>query len=233
MADSRVYGILSAKGGVGKTTITANLGAILSKEFKKKVLAIDANIEVPNLHLYLDMLGLPSSLQNVIKDEVSIAHSTYTHKSGLAIVPGSFLEDGVDVTRLKNVVDLVKGLYDIILLDSHPNADKEARAVMEASDEIMIVTNPWIPIVTSCLLTIRLARDVGTPIKGVILNKVGRSDEEMSTREVEDSLGLPILAKIPADINVYRGVEKRTPVVVEVPKSPASNEFRRLAKLFI
>ncbi|GBE56470.1 septum site-determining protein MinD [archaeon BMS3Bbin16] len=232
MADAKVYGILSAKGGVGKTTITANLGSILAREFKKKVLAVDANIEVPNLHLYLDMLGLPSSLQNVIKDEVSIAHSTYIHKSGLSVVPGSFLEEGVDVTRLKNIIGLVKGLYEIILLDSHPHVDKETRAVIESSDEVLIVTNPWIPIVTSCLLTIKLVNEVGTPIKGIILNKVGRSDEEMSAREVEDSLGLPILAKIPADINVYRGVEKRTPVVVEVPKSPASKEFRRLAKLF-
>ncbi|MFQ5800875.1 MAG: AAA family ATPase [Candidatus Hydrothermarchaeales archaeon] len=229
MAQAKIYGIVSAKGGVGKTTIVANLGAVLSRDFKKKVLAVDANVEVPNLHLYLDMLHLPSALQNILKDEISIAHSTYTHKTGLDIIPGSFSEEGVDVTRLKNVIDLVKEQYEIILVDSHPHVDMETQAVMEASDELLIVTNPWIPIVTSNLLTIRLANAVGVPMKGVILNKVKRSDEEMSAKEVEDSLKLPVLAKIPADINVYRGVEKRTPVVVEVPNSPASKEFRNLA----
>jgi MinD-like ATPase involved in chromosome partitioning or flagellar assembly len=230
MAKAKIYGIVSAKGGVGKTTIVANLGAVLSRQFGKRVLAVDANIEVPNLHLYLDMLHLPSSLPQVLKGEVSIDHTIYTHRTGLQILPGSFSETEVDITRLKDTIEPVRDRYDIILVDSHPHADLETRAVMEASDELLIVTNPWLPIVMSNLVTKRLAGELGVPIRGVILNKVKRSDEEMSAREVEDGLRLPVIANIPADIKVYRGVEKRTPVVVEVPGSPASKEFRRLAE---
>ncbi len=104
---------------------------------------------------------------------------------------------------------------------------------MEASDELIIVTNPWLPIVTSNLLTIRLAKKLGVPIRGTILNKTKRSREEMRTKEVEDSLRIPVLGEIPADINVYRGVERRTLVVIEKPRAPSSKAFRKLAKKFI
>lgn len=230
---ARIIGVVSAKGGVGKTTLTVNLGSMLKREYKQRVLAIDANVDVPNLHLYLDMLKLPTSLKNVINEEVSIAHSTYTHRSGLDIIPGSFSEEGFSLQGFKETVDSVRDKYDIILIDTHPNVDAEVRAVMKASDELLIVTNPWLPIVMSCILTIKLAREVGVPIRGIVLNKTGRSDEELSKEEVEDSLGLPVIATIPADINVYRGVEKRTPVVVERPRSPASREYRRLAKKIV
>jgi len=233
MRSSQVYGVVSAKGGVGKTTLVVNLGAILASKFRRKVLAVDANLEVPNIHLYLDMLHLPSSLIDVLKGELPASRAIYTHRTGLSIIPGSFSEEKVDVARLKGVVEEVRGRFDLVLLDSHPHVDEETRAVMEACDSLLIVTNPWLPIVTSNLLTLRLARDVGVPVRGVILNKVKRSDEEMSAREVENSLHLPVIARIPADIKVYRGVEKRSPVVAEEPGSPASREIERLASTLL
>ena len=64
--EGRTIGIISLKGGVGKTTTVANLGAVLAKEFNKKVLVIDANFSAPNLGLHLGIVEPKVTIQDVL-----------------------------------------------------------------------------------------------------------------------------------------------------------------------
>ncbi len=75
MKKGNIVGVISAKGGVGKTTIVANLGVALVSEFGKKVLAVDGNITAPNLGLYLDIVRPPVTLHDVLKNQISITQS--------------------------------------------------------------------------------------------------------------------------------------------------------------
>jgi MinD-like ATPase involved in chromosome partitioning or flagellar assembly len=76
----KVIGVVSVKGGVGKTTTVSNLGVILTREHKLSCVAVDGNISVPNLGLHLDMAAAENTLQDVIekKGQRSWMQSTYT-----------------------------------------------------------------------------------------------------------------------------------------------------------
>lgn len=81
---TRIIGVISGKGGVGKTTVVANLGVILASEFKKDVIIVDCNISTSHLALYLGMYYCPITLNQVLKGEAKIEDAMYEyHVSGL------------------------------------------------------------------------------------------------------------------------------------------------------
>ena len=83
----KIIGIVSGKGGVGKTTFTANIGAALAG-MDQKVLVIDGNLSGANLGLHLGLSNFyPFSLNNVLRGEVSLNHAIYKHPLGFDIIP--------------------------------------------------------------------------------------------------------------------------------------------------
>ena len=85
---TRVIGILSGKGGVGKTTLTGNLAVELAK-LGKEVYAIDCNISTSHLGMYFGFYDYDITLNDVLRGSHEIEDSIYEHKSGVKIVPGS------------------------------------------------------------------------------------------------------------------------------------------------
>ena len=83
-----VIGIISLKGGVGKTTISAALGADLANRYGKKVLLIDANYSAPNLGIHLDILSPHGTIHDVLNG--SKLSSAIHSKHGVDIVPRNF-----------------------------------------------------------------------------------------------------------------------------------------------
>ena len=69
---SRVIGIISIKGGVGKTTTAVNLATVLANDFNKKVLLVDANYYAPNLNFHLGILDPINTLTDVLQDKIKI-----------------------------------------------------------------------------------------------------------------------------------------------------------------
>ncbi len=235
MGKGKVISIVSAKGGVGKTVISLNLALSLLKDYGKKVLAVDTNIISPNLHLYLGIIDIiPFGIHHALRDPEIAEDCVYIHtSSGLHIIPAPLTKsEKISLKNLKNVVDKLRDRYDYIIIDTAPNVEKDLEDILEASDEILVVINPWLPIIVSNLRVVKTAEKAGIPIK-IIVNKAGRDKAEMTEEEIRDSLGHEVFAKIPVDIEVYRGVERRKPLIINNPKARASVAIRNLAKLLI
>ena len=115
---SRSIGIISIKGGVGKTSCTANLGAALADEFKKNVVIVDANYSAPNLGLHFGLANPEVHLHDVLRNRVDVGDAIHEYNERLHIVPGSLLNEKVDPYRLRNIVKQLKKYYDIVLIDS-------------------------------------------------------------------------------------------------------------------
>jgi septum site-determining protein MinD len=229
---TRKIGIISGKGGVGKTTVTANLGAALAKKFKKDVAIVDCNLTTSHLSLSLGMYYCPVTLNHVLRGETKIKNAMYNHPSGMKIIPASIrLEElvGVDSAKLKNVIRKLHKKVDIVLLDSSPGLGKEALSTIKASKEIILVTNPNMPAVTDVIKCKQIIKDFKKKPIGVVLNMVTKKGYELSRKEVEILTELPVIASIPHDKNVHKSLAKRMPLVLHKPRSSASRELTKFA----
>lgn len=230
---SRVIGIISGKGGVGKTTVVANLGSILAQRFKKDVIVIDCNVSTSHLGLYLGMYYTPVTLNQALTGEAKIEDAIYNyHISGLRVIPASLsFSDlkGVDIARLRNTIKKLFGKADIILLDAAPGLGREAMATVRASDEVIFVNTPFVPSTMDIIKCHQVAKEMGVKPLGVILNMVGNEKYELTPKEVEELIELPVISSIPMDKNVLRSLALKMPVVLFSPGSPSSREFVRLA----
>jgi septum site-determining protein MinD len=230
----RIIGIVSGKGGVGKTTLTVNLGAALAAR-GKKVIIIDCNITTSHLGSYLGMYYCPVTINQVLKGDAEINDILYDHHSGMKVIPASLnLEDikGIDFTRLREVIHRL-GDDGIILLDSAPGLGREAAIAIRASDEILYVTTPFIPSVIDVMKCRKIANETGASHIGLVLNMVSGEKYELAKKDVEHLSGLKVISEVPMDRNVHRSLASNTISVQRFPASKSSRAFKKLAAFLI
>lgn len=226
----KIIGVVSAKGGVGKTTTVINIGAAAANMFKKSVLILDTNLNSGNLGLNLGLTYHPISLYNIMKDPLSILHSVHKHKTGLHVIPSSLVHE----QRKINPLSLKKKLkslsnYDLILLDSAPGVGEDAKISLRAADALFLIVTPDFPTIGTAIKTIELAKKMNVPVEGVIVNKVRHKRYEVTRKEIERVLGLPIISMVPDDQAIYEAAAARMPAVLYKPKADASISYKKLS----
>ncbi len=195
-----IIGIVSAKGGVGKTTTVANIGAALTTAFNKRVLAVDGNVTTANLGFHLDLIYPPVTLLDVLKGKTDINQAIYTHDSGLQVIPAALNPRGpTEIGDLEKRLAKVAQRFDVVLIDSAPDFTQESTMVMRAATEILIVTTPDVPSVTTSSKVMGLARNNRLTVRGVVVNRVTGRTFEMTKEEIEKVIGAPVVAEIPED----------------------------------
>jgi len=229
----KTIGIVSLKGGVGKTSITAALGDAISK-FGKKVLLIDGNLSAPNLGLHFNIVDPKASLHHVLDRTVN-ASDAVCSVGNFDLLPSSIFGklNSSSPLKLKDRIGGLKNKYDFLVLDSSPSLDEETLGVMMASDEILVVSTPDHPTLSNTISAIRAARQRGVPIVGIVLNRVYGKDFELSLKEIEDVVGVPVMAVIPHDLSVLKALSNFETISSYKPKAKGSEEIRKLASLLI
>lgn len=225
-------GIFSLKGGVGKTTAVISLGSAIAS-FGKKVLLVDGNISSPNLGLHLEIVEPEFSLQDVLEKKANPLQAV--HKlDNFDVLPASIFKDyNVNPLLMKEKLRHLKRSYDYVIIDSSPSLGDETLGAMIASDEILVITTPDHPTLSTTLKALKLARQRGTPILGIILNKVHNRNFEISPEHIETTLEIPIMAIIPHDVNFLKALSNFKPSVEFKPHSEASEEYKKLAATLI
>ena len=227
----RIITIASGKGGVGKTTVTANLGIALTK-LGKSVTIIDANITTPHLAMNFGMFYNPTTLNHVLREETkTIVDAIYFHDSGLKIIPSSLDVNelqNVDITKLEKVVKEVP-YSDFVLIDSAPGIGREALSAMKAAKEILYVTNPNIAAVTDVIKINEVAEKLGLRPLGIVVNKVTGKVHELTIGEIEDLTNLPVIAAIPYDADFERALALGKTYLELKDYTKAAVEFMKLA----
>lgn len=229
----KVIGIISLKGGVGKTTTVSALGAVLANDFKKKVLLIDANFSAPNLALHFGMVDPEKTLHHVLNEDAEIYEAIHEVEHGFHIIPGSLLYDKTRVLKLKDKIQKLKRVYDIILIDSSPSLNDEILATMMASDELIVITTPDYPTLSTTLRAAIVAKRNRTPIIGIVLNKVRNKHFELSLEEIEKATDIKVLAVLPDDTNILESLAKTVPSIIHKPHANSSVEYKKLAAALI
>ena len=201
-------GIISIKGGVGKTTATANLGAAFSS-LGKKVVLIDANFSAPNLGLHFGLVKPQATILDALSKRVPVEKAIYEHDEGFHFIPGELVpqfDEKINMNGLKSLVKELERSYDVVLMDSSPSLGKEMLATMLASDELLVITSPDYPTLSCTLRAVKIAKEKKTPITGLILNKTRGKEYEISIKDIEEMAGVPVLAVLPDDYRVQEAI---------------------------
>ncbi len=232
---SRIIAISSGKGGVGKTTLVANLSAALA-QYGKSVVALDANLTTSNLALHLGMHLYPRTLHDVFDRKARIKDVTYTHKTGFKIIPADISFRKLKDVKSHEYIDIFYKLLegnDFILIDSPAGLGKDSLATIDAADELITITNPELPAITDALKLSLIANRYSTHNLGVVVNRIKRESHEVPMDHIEKMLGLPVIGRIPEDKEVRKAIALKEPVVSYNPKSPAAQHIRAIAASLI
>ncbi len=226
---TRVIGIISGKGGVGKTTSVVNLSAALM-EFKKNVIAVDADIKMSGLGLHLGMYHFPITLNDVLMNRGKLFEALYIHSSGIKIIPASLSSEDVNIYKLKEVLEDPFLENNIVLIDGSPGLERNTMSLLKVCPEILIVTTPEIPAVADALKTVSACKKTNTKSIGVIVNMYkNRELNQVTPKEIESVFGLPVVGVVPEDKDIKKGIFKGVPGVLINPYSPASIAYKKIA----
>lgn len=226
---NRAIAIVSGKGGVGKTTVTANLSVALM-QLKKNVIALDADIKMSGLGLQLGMYYFPVTLSDVLMQKANVFEAVYIHSSGLRIIPASLCTQDVKVSRLKDILSDQFLNDNIVLVDAPPGLERNTISVLKACKELLIVTIPEIPAITDVMKTIVAAKKVESKPIGIIVNRYRKKEKnQISVKEIESTCNIPVIGTIPEDKIFKKSIFKRIPAVILDKYSPATIEFNKIA----
>jgi len=227
---AKVVSIISAKGGVGKTTVTANLGVLLSR-FGLRCLVIDGDMGLPSVGFHLNIIEPEITLPDYLNGKFSIEQAVVSHGSGLKVIAGSLSNECAPTDKLREGINRLASQYDWILIDTPASLGDNLRRMIASSDEALLVSSLDLPSLSGSLKAAKMALELNVPIRGVVLNRVRGKDYEIEVREVEDILKLPVIASIPEDQMIQESLSKKTTVSEHSNGSAASRELRKLAEL--
>ncbi|MCO6048338.1 septum site-determining protein MinD [Mesorhizobium sp. RP14(2022)] len=241
----KVIVVTSGKGGVGKTTSTASLGAALAQTGKNVVL-IDFDVGLRNLDLVMGAeRRVVFDLVNVAQENAKLSQALIRDKriNSLFLLPASQTRDKDALTEegVGRVIAALREKFDYVICDSPAGIERGAQLAMRFADEAVIVTNPEVSSVRDSDRIIGLldAKTVKAE-KGETINKhilVTRYDaaraargEMLSIEDVLEILSTPLLGIIPENQGVLRASNVGSPVTLHEPTNVAAKAYVEAAR---
>ncbi len=226
---TRFIVVASGKGGVGKTTIAANL-AVALESLGKCTAVLDADIVMANLEIIMGLRNPPVALIDVLMGKLGLGEVMFEGPGGVKIIPAGITLDGFNegsMEMLKAALREIPGDIEVLVIDAP--AGRDAAMVMDEGQEVLIVTTPHIASVSDALKMKILAEKMGAKVIGVILNMVEGNSRELSREDVEETMEVSVISVIRDDDKVKRAMALEVPFVLRYPSSRPSKEVMRLA----
>ncbi|WP_323097586.1 AAA family ATPase [Intrasporangium sp. YIM S08009] len=235
--DGKVITVFSAKGGVGKTTMSTNLATYLASTGAKTLL-VDLDLMFGDVAISLQ-LQPRGSVRDVVAmsghlDEAGIQSVVTTHpESSLDVIAAP--ADPADADRVPShvIVELLRvarGLYDYVLVDTPPSFTEHVLASFDVSDLTVLIATLDIPAVKNLRIAINTLDTLGASKESrtIVLN---RSDAKVGLKpdDVEAALKTPISANVPNSLTVPASVNRGVALVIDEPRNPVSMAIRDLA----
>lgn len=229
--------VTSGKGGVGKTTTVANVGAGLSLEGKSVVL-IDTDIGLRNLDVVLGLENrIVYDLVDVIEGTCKIKQALIKDKrfKGLYLLPAAQTRDKTAVSP-EQMITLCKELikeFDYVLIDCPAGIEQGFRNAVAGADRAIIVTTPEVSAVRDADRIIGLLEAHGIKDTRLIINRIKMSmvkrGDMLSIEDVIDLLAVELIGVVPDDEKIQATTNRGEPAITD-DKSPAGLAYRNISK---
>jgi len=234
---AKIITITSGKGGVGKTTTTANVGVALART-KNRVVLMDADIGLRNLDVVMGLENrIVYDLVDVIEGRCKLRQAMIKHKQfpNLYLIPAAQTRDknAVSPADMVKICEELRPHQDFILIDSPAGIERGFRNAVAPSDDVLIVTNPEVSAVRDAdrILGLLEAEDKGPG--RLIINRIRadmiRKGDMLSPEDVTDILAIKIIGIVPEDEQVVTASNSGVPVTLN-ENSRAGVAFRNIAR---
>ena len=228
---SEVIVVTSGKGGVGKTTTTANVGTGLAAA-GKKVILIDTDIGLRNLDV---VMGLENriiyNLVDVVEGNCRVKQALIRDKRypGLYLLPAAQTRDksAVNESQMKKLVEHLKEQFDYILLDCPAGIEQGFKNATAGADRAIVVTTPEVSAIRDADRIIGLLEANAVEKIHLVVNRMRhdmiRKGDMMNVEDVVDILSVPLIGVVPDDENV---------VIATNQGEPLTGSFSRAGKAY-
>lgn len=237
---STVVTIFGAKGGLGKSTIAANLAVKLAEK-RKKVVLVDLNLQFGDLHIFLDIEPkdtITELVQEVINPNIdSIRSYMSVHSSGVHVLcaPKSpEYAELVSAEKVQSLLSILRTYYDYVIIDTAPSFTEITMTAIESSSLIFFVTGLDISILKNSKLSVSILESLQQTDKLRIIVNRAVDMNTITINDVKRIIGYPIWAKMPSDYKVaVNALNRGVPFVVGAPKSQLSESISELVELLL
>ena len=233
---ARVIVITSGKGGVGKTTTTANIGAALADK-GHKVLLIDTDIGLRNLDVVMGLENrIVYDLIDVIEGRCRVSQALIKDKRcpNLVLLPAAQIRDKNDVNtdQMKELIHSLKESFDYILIDCPAGIEQGFKNAIAAADEAIVVTTPEVSATRDADRIIGLLEAAGIKSPRIVVNRLRidmvKEKNMLSVEDILDILAVKLLGVVPDDETVVISTNKGEPLVYK-GDSLAAKAFKNIA----
>ncbi len=234
----KVIVITSGKGGVGKTTTTANLGTGLAA-VGKKVCLVDTDIGLRNLDVVLGLENrIVYDLLDVVEGRCRVRQALIKDKQygdRLVLLPAAQTreKDEINPEQMRELMDQLKEDYDFVILDSPAGIEHGFKNAIAGADLALVITTPEISAVRDADRIIGLLESQELYDPQLIINRVRpdmvRKGDMMDIADIDDILAISILGVIPDDEDIIVSTNRGEPVVID-RKSRAGQAYRNIVQ---
>lgn len=234
----KVITVTSGKGGVGKTTVTANLATALAMR-GRKVVALDADIGLRNLDIVMGLENrIVYDLVDVVEGRCRLRQAMIKDKRHpeLYLIPAAQTRDkmAVSPSDMVLVCDELRQEMDYIIIDSPAGIERGFRNAIAPTNQVLIVTNPEVSAVRDADRIIGLIEAEEKGPGRLIVNRVKpemvNRGEMLSIEDIIDILAIQLLGVIPEDDHILIGSNQGQPVAMNSANgASASQAFRNIA----
>lgn len=235
---ARVIVVTSGKGGVGKTTTTANIGTALAN-LGEKVVLIDADIGLRNLDLILGLENrIVYDIVDVVEEKCKIKQALIRDKRqpNLAMLPAAQTRDKSAVSP-EQMIEICKELeneFTIIIIDCPAGIEQGFKNAIAPATEALIVTNPEVSSIRDADRIVGLLESTENDIKiSLIVNRIRpemvKQNEMLNVGDVQEILGIELIGVVPDDQAIISTANRGT-LAVNSQNSLAGQALRNIAK---
>ncbi|MGE5606954.1 MAG: septum site-determining protein MinD [Bacteroidota bacterium] len=231
----KVFVVTSGKGGVGKTTTTANIGAGLALR-NRKVALIDADIGLRNLDVVMGLENrIVYDLVNVVEKTCKIKQALIKDKrfENLFLLPAAQTreKDAVKPEQMKELCEELRKEFDYIIIDCPAGIEQGFKNAIAGADQAIIITTPDVSAVRDADRIIGLLQAHEIPAPRLIVNRVRqqmvRKGDMMDIDDVNDILAIELLGVVPDDESIIVSTNRGEPSVME-SGTKAGTAFRNI-----
>jgi septum site-determining protein MinD len=233
----KVVTVTSGKGGVGKTTATANVGAALA-QFGDKVVCIDADIGLRNLDVVLGLENrIVYDLVDVVEGRCRLRQAMIRDKRlpELYLIPAAQTRDksAVSPSDMVRLCNELRPEFDWVMIDSPAGIERGFRNAIAPADVVLVVTNPEVSAVRDADRIIGLIESEEKGPARLVVNRIKpdmvRRGDMLTVEDVLELLAIELVGMIPDDEMVLTSSNRGTPVALD-GKSRAGQAFRNIAR---